>query len=107
MSRRKSYNDTSTGKADSQIRSLLCDTKSDAILKKMLLNIIKNDLTSRQKEIIMLYYFRGLDTSRIAEMCGISHQAVSAVMARARKRIYKVLQYYYGMEAADHEYSDI
>lgn len=60
----------------------------------MLLNIIKNDLTARQNEIIMLYYFKGLDMSQIAEMCGITPQAVSAVMARARKRIFKILQYY-------------
>lgn len=107
MSRRKSYNDTSTGKADSQIRSLLCDTKSDVILKRILLNIIKNDLTARQKEIIMLYYFKGLDTTRIAEMRGITPQAVSAVMARARKRIFKILQYYYDMGDRNDEYSDI
>lgn len=95
MSRRKSYNDTSTGKIDSQIRKLLCGTKSNVILKKMLLNIIKNDLTARQNEIIMLYYFKGLDMTQIAEKCEISPQAVSAVMARARKRIYNILKYYY------------
>lgn len=101
MAKRKAYNETSTGKIDAQIRGLLCGTKRDSLLRKMLLNIIENDLTARQNEIIMLYYFEGLDTSQIAEICGISPQAVSTVMARARKRIYKILQYYYDIRGQE------
>lgn len=42
----------------------------------------------------MLYYFKKLDTKEIAERCGITVQAVSAVMARARKKIFRFMKYY-------------
>lgn len=103
MPRRNSYIDTATGEFDSNIRELL-NGENTGGLKSLLLNIIKNELTARQKEIIMLYYFKGLDMNEIADRLNISIQAVSAVMARGRKRIFKILRYY--MEA-DYENTDI
>ncbi|MBR2284113.1 MAG: sigma-70 family RNA polymerase sigma factor [Ruminococcus sp.] len=63
-------------------------------LKRILLKVMKNELTPRQKEIIVLYYFKGLNTIEIGNQLGISPQAVSAVMARARSRMFRILQYY-------------
>lgn len=63
-------------------------------LRRILLKVINNELTPRQKEIIMLYYYKGTDTVKISQKLGITPQAVSAVMARARMRIYRILQYY-------------
>lgn len=105
MSRRKKYNDEITGEVDSQIRCLLHGTKNDKILRKILYDVIKNELTARQNKIIMLYYFEGFNIPQIAEMYGVTPQAVSAVMARARKRIYKIMKYYKGAEK--NEDSDI
>ena len=69
MSRRKSYSDTFTGAADEGIREIL-DNKSEedsrGRLKKILLNVINNELTPRQKEIIMLYYFQKKDIVAIS-----------------------------------------
>lgn len=93
MARRNSYRDTGTGEVDEGIRLLLGES-SDGRLRKILLNIIKNELTARQTEIIMLYYFKELDIREISQQCGVSFQAVSAVMARARKKIYKFMKYY-------------
>lgn len=98
MSRRKSYSDTFTGTADKNIRAILeSDNDEDSVrrLKKLLLKVINNELTPRQKEIIMLYYFKGVDTVEIARQLEISPQAVSAVMSRARIRMYRVMQYYF------------
>ena len=61
----------------------------------MLLKVINNELTPRQKQIIMLYYFKKIDIVRIGKELGISPQAVSAVMSRARLRMYRILQYYF------------
>lgn len=94
LARRKSYRDTSTGAADEGIRRLLEDCDDGSKRRNLLLNVIKNELTARQTEIIMLYYFKGLDVMEIAGHCGITKQAVSAVMARARKNIYKYMKYY-------------
>ena len=63
MPRRESYNDTFTGEADSGIRAILegDNEEETAELRRILLNIIKNELTPRQKQIIMLYYFKKTD----------------------------------------------
>ncbi len=95
MSRRESYSDTYTGKADENIRAILqCDDDSSIRLKKILLDIIKFELTPRQKEIITLYYFRDMDIVQIGKKLGITPQAVSAVMARARLRMLRILKFY-------------
>ncbi len=97
MSRRKSYSDTYTGAADEGIRQILEGHSKDddrARLKKVLLKVINNELTPRQKQIIMLYYFHRTDTVTIARELGVTPQAVSAVMSRARLRMFRILQYY-------------
>lgn len=67
--------------------------EKDESVKIKLLKIIKNELTTRQTEIIMLYYIKKLSVTEIAEMNNISPQAVSALMSRARKKIYMYLKY--------------
>ena len=96
MPRRESYSDTFTGEADKSIRGILGgDACSDcARAKRILLKVINNELTPRQKQIIVLYYFKDKDTPEIAELLGISTQAVSAARARARLRLMRILQYY-------------
>lgn len=99
MSRRQIYSDSFSGETDRGIRSILNDNDecSDEFirkLKKVMLNVINNELTSRQKEIIMLYYFKDMDIVRISKLLGITPQAVSALMKRARLKIYRFMQYY-------------
>ncbi len=97
MSKRDSYADEFSGDTDKGIRSILeydSDEESGNRLKRILLKVINNELTPRQKEIIMLYYYKGADTVKISRQLGITPQAVSAAMARARMRIYRILQYY-------------
>ncbi len=93
MPRRESYSDTFTGEIDSNIRRILCEGSEESGSRNILLNVIKNELTPRQREIFVLYYFKGRDTTEIAGMLGISPQAVSAAMARGRKRILRIMQY--------------
>lgn len=98
VARRERYSDKITGKADQNLRTLIeCNSNENSVrkLKKLLLNIINNELTPRQKEIIMLYYFQGIDTVTIAKESGVSPQSVSAVMSRARKRLYRIMRYYF------------
>ena len=97
MSRRKSYSETHTGAVDEGIRQILegPSGSGDRLrLKKMLLKVINNELTPRQNQIIMLYYFCGKDIVTIARELCVSPQAVSAVMSRARLRMFRILQYY-------------
>ena len=92
MSRRNVYFDSSTGQADSYIRHFISDSENSG-KKKALLNIIQNDLTARQAEIITLFYFREMSVTEIAERLGVTPQAVSKVMATARKNIFRYLRY--------------
>lgn len=97
MSRRRTYSDTFTGKADEGIRLILegkTNEDSRSRLRNILLKVIKNELTPRQKEIIMLYYFQNKDIVTIGRELGVTPQAVSAAMSRARLRMFRILQYY-------------
>lgn len=94
MSRRNTYQDTRTGDADNSIRNLLTDNQQDR-RKGILLNIIKNELTERQKEIFMLYYFKEISMPEIAATHNITVQSVSKTIARARKKIYDYMKYYF------------
>ena len=66
-----------------------------AKVKKTMAKIIKNDLTPRQREIIMLYYYSGLGVSEIADKLEIAPSTVSRTIKRARDKIYKSLKYYF------------
>ncbi len=98
MSKRNSYTDTFTGEADKGIRVILGsngDEEGNAQrLRRVLLKVINNELTPRQKEIIMLYYFKDMDIVSISRKLDVTPQAVSAVMSRARMRMFRILQYY-------------
>ncbi|MBQ8348202.1 MAG: sigma-70 family RNA polymerase sigma factor [Ruminococcus sp.] len=97
MSKRNSYSDEFSGDTDKRILSILeyeSDDESRNKLRRILLKVINNELTPRQKEIIMLYYYKGIDTVKISRKLGITPQAVSSTMARARMKIYRILQYY-------------
>lgn len=97
MSKRDTYSDTFTGAADRGIRRIIgCDDDDEPArkLRSIMLKVINNELTTRQKEIIMLYYFRGEDTVAIGEKLGITPQAVSQMMSRARMKMFRILQYY-------------
>ena len=97
MAIRESYSDTFTGKADEGIRAILQDDDEEGNgrkLKKVLLNVIKNELTPRQKEIIMLYYFKRIDIVTIGKQLGITPASVSITMKRARLKMYRILKYY-------------
>jgi RNA polymerase sigma-70 factor (ECF subfamily) len=91
------YSDKIGGREDLGIKRILGYGNKDgnaSRLRSILLKVINNELTPRQKEIIMLYYFKDKDTTEIAGQLGVSPQAVSAARARARLRLFKVLRYY-------------
>ena len=92
------YSDKMSGREDMGIKRILGPRDKDektSRLRSILLKIINNELTPRQKEIIMLYYFKGTDIASISERLDVSQQAVYAAMARARKKtMYGILKYY-------------
>ena len=97
MSKRETYSDSLNGDVDKNIRALLESNEEEENgrrLRRVLLKVINNELTTRQKEIIMLYYFKNMNIVAIGKQLGITPQAVSAVMSRARLRMFRILKYY-------------
>ena len=91
------YSDKMSGREDMGIKRILSRGEKDknaSRLRSIMLKIINNELTPRQKEIIMLYYFKNADVAAISEKLGVSQQAVYAAMSRAKKTIYGILKYY-------------
>lgn len=58
-------------------------------------NLLKNGLTARQKQVIMLYYFKGLDMREISDTLCINISTVSRTIKRGRDRIFSVLRFYF------------
>ncbi|MBR4283065.1 MAG: sigma-70 family RNA polymerase sigma factor [Clostridia bacterium] len=54
---------------------------------------IDEELTNKQREVLLLYYFEGKSTIEIAKMLGVNKSSVSRLLSRAKKRIEKVLKY--------------
>lgn len=98
MAKRVTYDDRFEGKPDEIISRLLGTTKKatdNTRAKRMLVRIIQGELTQRQQDMVMMYYFGRMSMQEIADTTGISVQAVSVHLIRARNRIYRVLRYYF------------
>jgi len=99
MSRRISLPDF-IGEEDSNINAIFSensDGESNRAVsaKKILMKIIKEELTERQRQIIMLYYFKNMNIVSIADMLNISPASVSITMKRARNTIIRYMKYYF------------
>ncbi len=99
MSRRISLPDF-IGEEDSNINAIFSENSDVELsrtisVKKILMRIIKEELTERQRQIIMLYYFKNMNIVSIANMLGISPASVSITMKRARNTIIRYMKYYF------------
>lgn len=62
-------------------------------LRRNLRRAREQELTPRQREILALYYDRGLKMPQIARKLGINRSTVSRTVKRAKERLYRCLQY--------------
>ncbi len=60
---------------------------------KAVIMAIDEELTNKQREVLLLYYFEGKSTIEIAKMLGVNKSSVSRLLSRAKMRIQKVLKY--------------
>ncbi|MBD5143393.1 MAG: sigma-70 family RNA polymerase sigma factor [Oscillospiraceae bacterium] len=63
--------------------------------KKALQEVIQKDLTSRQRELIYLYYYQQLNNRQIANYLHLDESTISRTLKRARNKIYKSLHIYF------------
>lgn len=62
-------------------------------LRRNLRRAREQELTKRQREMVALYYDRGMTMPQIAERLGVSRSTVSRTLRRARDRLYRFLRY--------------
>ena len=62
-------------------------------LRRTLRRAREQELTPRQREILALYYDRGLKMPQIARKLGINRSTVSRTVKRAKERLYRCLRY--------------
>ncbi len=63
-------------------------------MKRALSKVIQQDLTARQRQVILLYYYEGLTMSEIARQLGIDPSTVSRTVSRGRRNILNYLKYF-------------
>lgn len=96
MAVRETYSDIFAGREDIDIAEFLgtCNSNENhRTICRNLITIIENELTSRQHEFIIEYFFNKLKMAEIAEKYGVSVEAVSATIAAGKRRIYKFMKY--------------
>ena len=57
--------------------------------------VVEEQLSTRQKQMIVLYYYKEMDMPEIAEMLGINVSTVSRTLNRAKQNLMKYLKYYF------------
>ena len=62
-------------------------------LKRNLSRALKQDVTPKQREYLMLYYGEGLNLREISQRVGVNKSTVSRTMKRGRQRLYRCLRY--------------
>ena len=62
-------------------------------LKRNLAHALRQDVTEKQREYLMLYYVEGLNLREISERTGVNISTVSRTMKRGRERLYRCLRY--------------
>lgn len=67
-----------------------------SVLLKALGGAIREGLTGRQREILLLYYYRGMTMKEIASMLGLNKSTVSRHISRAMNKIRKTLLCFMG-----------
>lgn len=62
---------------------------------KIIKKIIKNDLTPRQKECLIMYYKKNLNIIKISKILGICPSTVWRHIKVSRQKIKKIIKYYH------------
>lgn len=84
--------------ADKRISALIGDAETGGdrhhLMIKIMRNIIENELSERQRQMIGLYYFRRMNIPEIAETLGVNRSTVSRTLSRGRRNILEKMKYF-------------
>ncbi|MBQ7004714.1 MAG: sigma-70 family RNA polymerase sigma factor [Oscillospiraceae bacterium] len=65
-----------------------------AVMQDALHRTIERDLTARQRQLILMYFYDELDVTEIAKETNLDKSTVSRTLKRAKERIRKSMQFY-------------
>ena len=84
--------------ADNRIAALIGENGSGGdkrgLMIKILRNIIENELSERQRQMICLYYFSRMNIPEIAETLSVNRSTVSRTISRGRRNIMEKMKYF-------------
>lgn len=66
-------------------------------LKRNLIRALREDVTPKQRQVLLLYYAEGLNMREIGEQLGVDKSTVSRTIKRGEQRLQRCLRY--GAEA--------
>lgn len=74
---------------------LIADDNREQIgrLKRNLTHALRQDITPKQREYMILYYGQGMSMEAIAHQLGVNKSTVSRTLKRGRQRLYRCLRY--------------
>ena len=101
----------SNDEIDRQLFHLIKEKSSEdklrKIAKRALREIVAEELTARQKQFIVLYYYENNTMAEVADICGVNVSTVSRTLCRARKNITDRIKYYFVRIDDNNEYTDL
>ena len=62
-------------------------------LKRNLTHALRQDITPRQREYMIMYYGQGMSMEEIGRQLGVNKSTVCRTLQRGRKRLYRCLRY--------------
>ena len=62
-------------------------------VKRNLVVALREDITARQREVLLLYYGQGLNMRQIGERLGVDKSTVSRTIKRGEERLRRCLRY--------------
>ncbi|MCM1330395.1 MAG: sigma-70 family RNA polymerase sigma factor [Ruminococcus sp.] len=85
--------------ADKRISRLVGDAAGSnsarhSLILKVLRNVVENEISPRQRQVIILYYFQKMNISEIACELGVNKSTVSRTVSRGRRNIMERLKYF-------------
>lgn len=64
-----------------------------SVLLNNLMRCIREDITPRQREVLLLYYYREMRQTDIAKQLGVARSTVSRTIRRGEQRLERCLRY--------------
>ncbi len=70
------------------------NSQKHRLMIKIVRDIVENELTERQRQMIGLYYYKRMNIPEIAELLGVNRSTVSRTISRGRRNILIRMQYF-------------